>query len=460
MQKNQPKFCILGATFSNCNLGVGALAGGIVTSMVSQYPDAEVSILDYAREASTCNYRVGDRDVPIQIVNVRFSKKVYLANNIALLILLTLLLRLVPSKALQQKWMMKNRVLRHILQADAIVSIAGGDSFSDIYGLGRLAYVALPQILILCAGKELVLLPQTLGPFRRTSAKAVAKFIMKRATSVYSRDRESIREAEAILGNDVEPGKLKLSYDMGFVMPPVAPAQLNVSGWLQKRDGSSLVGLNVSGLLFVSTPDGGDPFGFRDEYRKLVYRIIDFFLAEKTARVLLIPHVLGTGAESDSDACAQVHEELATKYGDRIHHVEGWHTPGEMKYVIGECDFFLGSRMHACIAALSQTVPAVAIAYSRKFLGVMETIGVEDIVVDPQCMTADEILHAIAGIYQHKDELRQRLKNKMPDVREGVLRLWSKIFDPGITENLRVVQVLGEIPAKPGVGCCGEIEGK
>ena len=46
--------------------------------------------------------------------------------------------------------------------------------------------------------------------------------------------------------------------------------------------------------------------------------------------------------------------------------------------------------MHACIAALSQTVPAVAIAYSRKFLGVMETIGVEDIVVDPQCMTADE----------------------------------------------------------------------
>ena len=48
----------------------------------------------------------------------------------------------------------------------------------------------------------------------------------------------------------------------------------------------------------------------------------------------------------------------------------------------------------------------------------------------------------------------------MPEVREGVLRLWSKIFDPGITENLRVVQVLGEIPAKPGVGCCGEIEGK
>ncbi len=450
MPENQRKFCILGATFSNCNLGVGALAGGIVTSIVSRYPGADVSILDYAREASTYNYRVGERVVPVQIVNVRFSKKVYLSNNIALLIFLTLLLRLVPSKTLRHKLMMRNQVLRHILQADAIVSIAGGDSFSDIYGLGRLAYVVLPQLLILCTGKDLVLLPQTLGPFRRTSAKAVARFIMKRAKSVYSRDRESIREAEAILKNDVEPGKLRLSYDMGFVMPPVAPEQLNVSDWLQRRDGSCLVGLNVSGLLFVSTPDGGDPFGFRDEYRKLVYRIIDFFIAEKNAQVLLIPHVLGTGAESDSDACAQVYEKLATKYGDRIQQVTGWHSPGEMKHIIGQCDFFLGSRMHACIAALSQTVPAVAIAYSRKFLGVMETIGVEDIVVDPQSMTADEILHAIARIYQHKDELHRRLASKMPEVKDGVFSLWSRMLDSDTSESLRVTQVLGEIPAKAG----------
>jgi len=458
MQKSPHKFCILGATFNNCNLGVGALASGIVTSIVSQYPDADVSILDYAREPSTYHYQVGDRDVSIQIVNVRFSKRVYLSNNIALLIVWTLLLRLVPSRGWRNKWMMKNRVLRHILQADAIVSIAGGDSFSDIYGMARLAYVALPQLLVLSSGQELVLLPQTLGPFRRASAKAVARFIMKHAKSVYSRDRESIREAEAILGSDADPEKLKMSYDMAFVMPPVAPAQLNVSGWLQSRDGSRLVGLNVSGLLFVSTPDGGDPFGFRDEYRKLVYRIIDFFVAEKNTRVLLIPHVLGCGAESDADACAQVHQKLAAQYGSRIHHVEGSYTPAEMKYVIGQCDFFLGSRMHACIAALSQTIPTVAIAYSRKFLGVMETIGVEDIVVDPQSMSGDAILDVIARLYQQKDELRSRLKNKMPEVKARVLGLWSRIGDSVVSEDLRVVQILDAIPAQPRVGC--QIEDK
>ena len=47
------------------------------------------------------------------------------------------------------------------------------------------------------------------------------------------------------------------------------------------------------------------------------------------------------------------------------------------KAVIGQCDFFIGSRMHACIAALSQGVPCVGVAYSMKFAGVFDTVGME-----------------------------------------------------------------------------------
>ena len=33
-----------------------------------------------------------------------------------------------------------------------------------------------------------------------------------------------------------------------------------------------------------------------------------------------------------------------------------------IKSIIGRCDFFIGSRMHACIAALSQKIPTAAVA--------------------------------------------------------------------------------------------------
>ena len=39
-------------------------------------------------------------------------------------------------------------------------------------------------------------------------------------------------------------------------------------------------------------------------------------------------------------------------------------------------NFFVGARMHACIAAFSSGVPTVPMAYSRKFTGLFtETLG-------------------------------------------------------------------------------------
>ena len=38
-------------------------------------------------------------------------------------------------------------------------------------------------------------------------------------------------------------------------------------------------------------------------------------------------------------------------------------------------DFVTGARMHACIAALSAGVAVVPLAYSRKFNGLLETLG-------------------------------------------------------------------------------------
>jgi len=101
--------------------------------------------------------------------------------------------------------------------------------------------------------------------------------------------------------------------------------------------------------------------------------------------VILIPHVVGGGGpeeESDDSACERIITGARERFGNRIHYLPGPFTPHTMKYLIGQCDFFLGSRMHACIGALSQSVPTIGLAYSQKFLGVLNSIGVGDIVVD------------------------------------------------------------------------------
>ena len=106
--------------------------------------------------------------------------------------------------------------------------------------------------------------------------------------------------------------------------------------------------------------------------------------------------------------CERLFAELKGKYPGRLGVVQGRYNQSEIKYIIGQCDFFIGTRMHACIAAVSQGVPAVPIAYSDKFIGVMETIGVGALVADPRAMDEDTIISTIDRAFENRADLRTR----------------------------------------------------
>ena len=66
------------------------------------------------------------------------------------------------------------------------------------------------------------------------------------------------------------------------------------------------------------------------------------------------------------------------------------------------CVFFIGSRMHACIAALSQGVSAGAVAYSRKFKGMFDSVGVGEVVVDARTTSADAAIDKIMKTFDER----------------------------------------------------------
>ena len=101
----------MGVTFDSPNLGVGALLGGSISAILSNYPNAQISVLDYGYDPFRRNVRFGDRDVAIDFVNLRFSKKLFLPNNIAYLIALALLMRVLPIKSLRDRIINRNSTL-------------------------------------------------------------------------------------------------------------------------------------------------------------------------------------------------------------------------------------------------------------------------------------------------------------------------------------------------------------
>ena len=143
---------------------------------------------------------------------------------------------------------------------------------------------------------------------------------------------------------------------------------------------------------------------------------------------MLVPHVFGSDESSESDviACDAVYRACGDRYGRHLGLLRGHYDQGETKHVIGMCDFFVGSRMHACIAALSQCVPSVCVAYSNKFIGVMETIDHAGVVADARKLSMDELLVRVAQSYDCRSTIREQLEQSMPPVARAALRLFSE----------------------------------
>ena len=429
MTSPRKKIVLLGAAFTTNNMGVWALASGAIASALHSYPDADVSLLDYNTESKEYDISQSGCNRKIQLVNLRYSKKVWQPNHILRLLFMSLLMRSVPSRTLRRFFVSRNAWLRHIVSADCVGSIAGGDSFSDIYGLARLIYVALPQILVLLLERPLVLLPQTLGPFQSRAAKKIARYIFSHAEAVYSREKDCPPDVVRLI--DGAEGKLHFSHDLGFALEPRIDEE-RLPSWLRENNsGRPLVGINVSGLLHMGGYTQNNMFGLKSDYPRLIHAIISHLVGVQRCHVLLVPHVFGSnpGGESDVIACRRAFDRLAPEIKNFVRVLDDRdYDHHELKAVIGKCDFFIGSRMHACIAALSQGIPAIGLAYSQKFWGVFASIGMGGLAVDLRRSEEKAVISLIDKIFLERRDFEEQLNSQTPIVRISALSLFPKIL--------------------------------
>ena len=431
MENVNTKICLLGATFETNNMGVRALTAGALRSFVRGFPNSEFYLLDYGKEEREHSYNFDGKEVVIHKINMRFSKNLFLSNHIAMLLLFALVIKILPFAKVRDWTIAKNSYLTRLDGIDLFASLAGGDSFSDIYGMERFFYVALPQILVLLLGKRLVLLPQTLGPFQKQVTKVVAHYIMERAAVVYSRDFNGFKETAEVMGIIDLQEKFRFCYDVGFVMEPRKPVcnALEVIETFKKQN-RKLIGMNVSGLLFVGGYTRKNMFNLKIDYKELILDVVRKLICFEDVSVMLVPHVFGEKGhlESDVTACEEVKNALRAQFDEKsLFRIQEKLDQHEIKYLIGQCDFFIGSRMHACIAALSQGVPAVSIAYSRKFKGVLGSIGCAEMVADPRIMDRSQILYVIEKAYREREAIKCHLGKVIPEVQEKIFASFSEL---------------------------------
>lgn len=425
MPHTSPKIWLLGASFETTNMGLNALTESTLKCIYTRWHNAEVFLPTPKTDEPDQTLDLLGRTVSLHKKELWFGRNIFKSNNVYFFILCALLLKVLP---LQTYFKRRYPTLRTILEADFVMDITGGDSFTDSYRMPRFRQTCWLKWLFILCNKKLILLPQTYGPFQRQSSRWIARHLISHAYQVFSRDQAGVENIRQLLGTRAPALPITFVPDVAFVLDPAIPDHSIVTE-LQaiKQQGQILIGFNISGLLYNGGAQADAKYQLQSSYRELIEHLIALLLRQENTVVLLISHVHSVAPHQESDpyACQQVYEKLSETYPDRLIWLRETFKHREMKYVIGQCDFFLGSRMHACIGAISQAVPTVGLAYSGKFIGVFESAGVGETVVDLRENDTLQVLARVETTFIQRASFATRLRTTMPQIKEKVLKLFD-----------------------------------
>ena len=310
--ESEVRVLVLWADEHSPNLGIRALARGSRELITGAWPDAEVEFADFTSR-------------PAQVPWGRVR---------------SLVRERVTGRLGMKQWLER---------FDLVWDTRSGDSLSDIYGAHRHSVMSAVHEFAVQAGRPVVMAPQTIGPFRSATGRALARRSLHRSALVFARDPVSA-DAAAALGRPVDA----VTSDLAFAIPP--PEEV-----ARRRD----VILNVSGLLWQENPHVD-----ARAYREAVTTIVRMLLAGSRS-VAVLPHVLDSH-DRDNDAPAV--DALAAEFGADLE-VVAPRGLDDARAIIAGSRVLIGARMHACLNALSTGVPAIAMAYSRKFAPLFDAIG-------------------------------------------------------------------------------------
>ncbi|MGN0577442.1 MAG: polysaccharide pyruvyl transferase family protein, partial [Ruminiclostridium sp.] len=183
-------------------------------------------------------------------------------------------------------------------------------------------------------------------------------------------------------------------------------------------DGKYVV-LNLSPLVIRRNP------AVLEAYQQLIDRII----SETHLNIALLPHV-EVSVDNDREALEQLKGNE-----DRIIRIPSGLSAAEYKYIISKSELCVAARTHAAIAAWSSGVPALAIGYSTKSLGIAGDLGQEKYVIDINSVNGELLCNQFFSLYNNRKSVSSLLGINVGRCRE--------LLDYGRLEGLLKARING-----------------
>lgn len=311
---------------------------------------------------------------------------------------------------IDSKTLVNREDFQALRECDVVIDL-GGDTVTEEYGIQNLLLHFLPLFKAVVFKKPIVAYSQTMGPFRRW--KVLGILLFKVFDLIILRDRASV----ATLRSVDYSGPFECTADTAFCLETASEESVRKIETEEKVDLSKMyIGMSISPMM-CTFYEKWNPKAKTLPYYKMMASVLDKIIEAADCNVVLVANVTGGKKRNDDRFAARAVAEYCTHFS-RIYCIQGEYSPSEIKGILKNAEVVIGSRMHVNIAALSNCIPTIAIAYSLKSFGIMEVCGQEKWVYPIEELDGDKLFNVFMKLWEKKKDVRIELSKRIPAIHE------------------------------------------
>jgi polysaccharide pyruvyl transferase WcaK-like protein len=275
----------------------------------------------------------------------------------------------------------------------------GGDNFC-YENLAKKSFAELH--LAKLNGAQTVIWAASIGPFHPKDEKKYAKELRK-VDLITVREELTMEYLQKI---GVKENVRSVS-DPGFLLHASSDGALHITR--EKKD--IVIGINMSDLI---SNYGLDRHGYLEAFATFAKDL----LSNSDFKLVLVSHVVHQWSGwNDLAMCEALANQL--NMPDQVIVLGDNYNACQTKYVISQCDYFIGARMHSTISSLSSGVPTLSIAYSPKAYGINQKIfGHTNYVIPISSLSGVALLEKLNLLRHDRKKIVDQLNKVIPIVKE------------------------------------------
>lgn len=302
-------------------------------------------------------------------------------------------------------------VLRPLTNYDYIF-IIGADVLDGYYSDQR-SYLRLNLAV---KAEQLGLTTTLLGfSYNDTPGKLALKAMKQlgQNTRICVRDPVSRKRINSLIDHPTEQVA-----DVAFLLKPEPPSDPQLVSWLNTNRAAQIPLIGINAVMTTSFFSDKRPES-QKAYVQFYVDLISAVAAEHPDSLFLfIPHDYRPNGTGESPILEHLYYQLPAGVRDRARVLSGRYSAAQIKWITGQLDFIVSSRMHLAIASIGQMTPVFCFEYQGKFQGLFELIKqpemlatMESILLEP-----DRLIRAILGNIRRAPQLRAQINSVLPDI--------------------------------------------